>query len=62
MIPDILIIEEEKRRRERAWEPIPLHAPSPVPRRREDRADRRKEESRSSVIIIDISDYSESTL
>jgi hypothetical protein len=62
MIPDILIIEEKTRRRARAWEPIPLHAPSPIPLRREERTERRKEESRSSVIIIDISDYSESTL
>ena len=62
MIPDILIIEEEKRRRERAWEPIPLHAPSPIHRPRGEDSERRNEESRSSVIIIDISDYSESTL
>ena len=61
MIPDILIIEEEKRRREQRWEPVPLYAPSPIPRRREP-AERPKEESRSSVIIIDISDYSESTI
>lgn len=62
MIPEILIIEEEKRRQERKWEPIPLHAPSPVPRRRDEFLERRNEESRSSVIVIDISDYSETEL
>ena len=61
MFPDIVIIEDQKRReREHAWEPIPLHAPSPLPRRRENIERRRQDtDSSGTVIIIDISDYSE---
>lgn len=63
MIPESLIIEEQRRRREREWQPIPLHAPSPLaPQRVPQREEPREEERRSSVIIIDISDYSETTL
>lgn len=64
MIPDSLIIEEQRRReRESQWEPIPLHAPTPMPRvpRDEDR-EPRDEETGRGVIIIDISDYSETRL
>lgn len=67
MIPETLIIEQHRRReRERAWEPIPLHAPTPMPHRPE-RGDDRDEQQRDGetgrgVIIIDISDYSETRL
>ncbi|MFT6395386.1 MAG: hypothetical protein ACJAYU_000128 [Bradymonadia bacterium] len=63
MIPEALIIEEQRRRREREWQPIPLHAPSPLPLQRIPRREEVREEvSRSSVIIIDISNYSETPL
>ena len=61
MFPDIVIIEEERRRkRETSWEPVPLRAPSPVPPAGwEDRKRKRPDTSSHKVVIIDISDYSE---
>lgn len=66
MIPETLIIEERRRReREQAWEPIPLHAPTPMPYRPEPQRDSGESErgdARRGVIIIDIADYSETRL
>lgn len=63
MVPEHLIIEEQQRReRRREWQPEPLYAPSPVPRRRpEPDAPSRDNRPKSggNVIIIDISDYTE---
>jgi len=62
------MIEEERRRdqeREQRWEPVPLHAPSPVApdRRRDDRRSERREESANrGVVIIDMNDYSETRI
>lgn len=66
MIPEYLIIEEKRRReRERSehFAQLPLYAPQPEPpreveRKREDAND----EPTSSVIVIDLSDFSESSL
>lgn len=73
MIPDRMISErmliEEMRRRERdkAWEPIPLHAPTPMPYRPEpgqsgSTGESSEERDGGTVIIIDLVDYSETRL
>ena len=64
MFPDIVIIEEQNRReRQSRWEPVPLHAPSPLPRRPDSpQREERDTEPGGSVIIIDISDYSETRI
>lgn len=61
---NILIIEEQRRRdRETPWEPIPLHAPTPRrPAPRPSNESESEPETGRGVIIIDISDYSETRL
>lgn len=62
MLPPHWIIEEERKRRqerERRWEPVPLHAPSPLPPDRRDRPTEEAEEESRNVIIIDLNDYTE---
>ena len=67
MLPPGWMIEEERRRRdeerERRWEPVPLHAPSPVAPERS-RRERRDEQTSngSTVVIIDMNDYSETRI
>ncbi len=62
MIPETLVIEEQRRRRERRWEPIPLHLPIPMPLHDDDRRPRQDTGDSGCVIIIDINDYSETRL
>lgn len=63
MKPQPWIVEEELRReRERrsAWQPEPLHAPSPVPPMappREERDDKPANDDRGRVIIIDMESW-----
>ena len=57
MIPESLIIEERRRReRERGWEPIPLHAPRPMPYEpdsgRSPESPRRDGDKSGSVVIF----------
>ena len=57
MIPDYLIIDEIKRRREEAWEPeplrLPLYAPVyPKPEEEERRDEGQRDEESPGVIII----------
>ncbi len=57
MIPDYLIIDEIRRRREEAWEPEPLRLPLYIPHwppRAGEEED--SEEPASRVIIIDMSE------
>ncbi|MFA5624363.1 MAG: hypothetical protein WC966_04835 [Bradymonadales bacterium] len=59
MIPDYLIIDEIRRRRERAWEPEPLHLPLYVPDAYPEphREDRPEPTPSNGVIIIDMNNY-----
>ncbi len=63
MIPDYLIIDEIRRRRERAWEPEPLHLPIYVPEcpdtPRDENTNTQKDSDKNNngVIIIDLNNY-----
>lgn len=59
MIPDYLIIDEIKRRREKAWEPEPLHLPLYIPDRYPDGASEDQPDPKpdNGVIIIDMDNY-----
>jgi len=54
VIPDYLIIEEIRRRREDTWEPEPLHLPLYVPMWPPEEEEPDEEEPSSRVIIIDM--------
>jgi len=57
---DTLIIEERKRRERTAWQPEPLHAPTPWDRVPSPQRPADDEEQRGgTVIIIDMGDYTE---
>ena len=53
MIPDYLIIDEIKRRREDAWQPEPLHVPLYIPRCTV-QSDEDDAEPEPRIIIIDM--------
>ncbi len=70
MIPDRMMIIEEMSRREQqqAWEPVPLHAPTPMPYQPEPSRSVPSEREGGergrggNVIIIDLVDYTETRL
>lgn len=63
MIPDYLIYDEIKRRREREneWEPEPLRLPLYAPEfpEREEEEEKKDDDSSRGVIIIDMNPHSE---
>lgn len=60
MIPEYLIIEEQRRKeRESAYEPLPLHAPMPAPNPWQEHEDEEKSPATErGAYIIDLNDYS----
>lgn len=60
MIPEHIIIEEARKRREQAWQPEPLHLPLPlptVPERRSPADEEPVERENNGVVIIDIESW-----
>lgn len=63
MIPEYLIIEEERRRSQEQSLQLPLYAPQPeYDRMPEARSEEEEEKPGSNVVIIDLSSYSETSL